>query len=141
MIREAIKDELYTLTERLKYRININDFEKCFIYELNNQLIGFIDFSVIYDRIELNYIWIDDNHRGKNYSSDLMNYMIDFAKKRSNIENITLEVSIKNSIAIHLYEKFGFSKVAIRSGYYNGIDGILMIRKFDIDEKNLYIGN
>ena len=28
-----------------------------------------------------------------------------------------------------LYEKYGFEKVGIRKGYYNGIDGILMFRK------------
>ena len=33
-----------------------------------------------------------------------------------------------NDSAIHLYEKYGFEKKAIRKGYYNGIDGILMER-------------
>ena len=43
-------------------------------------------------------------------------------------KSITLEVKIDNFPAIHLYEKYGFEKKAIRKGYYNGIDGILMER-------------
>ena len=40
----------------------------------------------------------------------------------------TLEVKINNYIAINLYQKYGYKKVAIRKGYYNGVDGILMER-------------
>ena len=38
----------------------------------------------------------------------------------------TLEVRVDNLIAISLYEKFGFEKVSIRKGYYDGVDGLLM---------------
>ena len=41
---------------------------------------------------------------------------------------ITLEVSKENKAAIELYKKFNFNEVAIRKGYYNGVDGILMER-------------
>ena len=47
--------------------------------------------------------------------------------------DITLEVRIDNFSAIHLYQKFGFKSVSIRKNYYNGIDGILMERKFEGD--------
>ena len=43
-----------------------------------------------------------------------------------NVKSITLEVKETNIKAIHLYEKFDFSKVAVRRKYYQGIDGILM---------------
>ena len=44
-------------------------------------------------------------------------------------KNITLEVKIDNTPAIKLYKKFDFEEVALRKGYYNGVDGILMERK------------
>ena len=44
-------------------------------------------------------------------------------------KSITLEVREDNLYAIKLYEKFGFIKKAIRKGYYQGIDGILMERE------------
>lgn len=43
-----------------------------------------------------------------------------------NVKSITLEVKETNIKAINLYEKFDFSKVAVRRKYYQGIDGILM---------------
>lgn len=132
MIRKITDNEI----EQLKkiYTISNNPFELCFVYEVDNKIIGFIDFSDIYDRIELNYIWIEKKYRGYHYSKKLMEYMICYAHNKSIIQNITLEVSTKNLMAINLYEKFNFEKVAIREKYYDGIDGILMIRKFDENE-------
>ena len=46
-------------------------------------------------------------------------------------KDITLEVKMDNFPAISLYEKNGFERKAIRKGYYNGIDGILMERKYN----------
>ena len=44
-------------------------------------------------------------------------------------KDITLEVKQTNEIAIKLYKKYSFKQVAIRKGYYNNIDGLLMERK------------
>ena len=52
----------------------------------------------------------------------------------NNITNITLEVATNNVIAKALYQQYNFVEVALRKQYYNGIDGILMIRKFDENE-------
>ena len=41
-------------------------------------------------------------------------------------KNITLEVKKDNIPAISLYKSVGFVEKAIRKGYYQGIDGILM---------------
>jgi len=54
--------------------------------------------------------------------------MIDIAKE-SKVINITLEVRVNNNAAIHLYEKFGFQKEAIRANYYQEEDGLLMLKK------------
>ena len=132
MIRKITDNEIEHLS--IIYAISNNPFELCFVCEKDNRIIGFIDFSDIYDRIELNYIWIDKNYRGNHYSIELIEYMIRYAHNKSITQNITLEVSIDNLVAINLYEKFGFKKAAIREKYYDGIDGILMIRKFDNNE-------
>ena len=42
---------------------------------------------------------------------------------------ITLEVSKENERALALYKKYGFKEVALRKGYYDGVDGILMEKK------------
>ncbi len=133
MIKEISNNEIKIINNLIDYKITNNSFEKCFKYELDNNIIGIIDFSDIYDRLELNYIWIKPNYRGKKYAKELMNYMIDYAKKKQ-IDNITLEVSINNEIALKLYQKYGFTKASTRKNYYYGIDAILMIRKFDKHE-------
>ena len=119
------------MNSKVHYVIKENKFERCFVYLLNEKIIGFIDFSDIYDRLELNYIWVDPSLRGKGYSNDLMSYMFDYCFSNNNINNITLEVAICNDTAINLYKKYGFKKVALRKNYYDGIDAILMIMEFD----------
>ena len=105
-----------------------NIFSKYFIYQENSNIIGYINYYDLYDRFELAFIEVKDDYRHKNYGSKLMEYLINIGKNH-NIENITLEVSEKNENAIKLYEKYGFEKVAIRKGYYDGVDGYLMERK------------
>lgn len=133
MIKEVTNNEIEFINKLIDYKITSNSFEKCFKYEINNEIIGIIDFSEIYDRLELNYIWINPIFRGKDYSKYLMNYMVSYAQN-NNIKNITLEVSVENKIALKLYQEYGFIKASIRENYYNGTDALLMIRKFDKNE-------
>lgn len=101
-----------------------NPYAKVLIYEDNNQIIGYLYYSEIYERIEINQIEIDLMHRNCGKGNKLLKKLTDSVEK-----NITLEVKINNYPAIRLYENNGFKKVAIRKNYYNGIDGILMERK------------
>ena len=64
-----------------------------------------------------------ESYQNKGIGTNLLDYLI---KKYPDIVNITLEVRCNNVKAIHLYEKMGFIKKAIRKGYYNGVDGILL---------------
>ena len=49
--------------------------------------------------------------------------------ENNKIEKVTLEVKKDNKNAILLYNSLGFKPVSIRKGYYNGIDGILMLKE------------
>lgn len=102
-----------------------NPFTKYYIYIKGNEIFGFINYDILYERAELIYIEVLEEKQDMGIGSILLEYMIEDCRKRE-IENITLEVNIENKKAIHLYEKFGFYKVAIRKAYYQGIDGILM---------------
>ena len=55
----------------------------------------------------------------------MLSEVIEKNKNRS----ITLEVNSTNVPALELYNKLGFEKVAIRKGYYNGVDAYLMRKK------------
>ena len=97
-----------------------NPFAKYLVYVCDNDVVGYLYYSDIYDRIEINQITVFENYRRKGYASKMMEYLI-----RKN-KSITLEVKCSNNSAINLYKKYGFKQVSIRKGYYNGIDGILM---------------
>lgn len=103
--------------------LETNPFGKYLFYIEDNEIIGYIYFSDIYDRAEINQIEVAISHRNCGKASKLLKEAIKLVDK-----NITLEVKKDNFPAIHLYKKYGFEEKAIRKGYYNGVDGILMER-------------
>ena len=130
MVIEVTKDNI----EEIKYSfINIkevmhelknNPFGKYLIYKEDNKIIGYLYYSDIYDRTEINQFEIETSHRNCGKGRILLTKMINIVDK-----SITLEVKKDNLPAIHLYKSAGFVEKAIRSGYYQGIDGILMERE------------
>lgn len=105
--------------------IKNNQFTNYFTYIVNNQPIAFINYYVMYERAELININVLDSFQNQKIASKLMEYMLEDCLN-SGVKSITLEVKETNSKAIHLYQKYGFNKISIRKGYYQGIDGILM---------------
>jgi len=117
---------IFTKENHIKNDFFNNIFRKYFIYLEKNNIIGFVNYDYIYDRFELVDIVIDKKYRVCGYGKILMEELIKRGKIL-NIKNITLEVDKSNDIAICLYEKVGFKKIAIRENYYkNGNDGYLM---------------
>lgn len=100
-----------------------NPFAKYLIYKEKEQVIGYLYYSDIYDRAEINQFEIEVSHRNCGKGKKLLNKMLEVVEK-----SITLEVKKDNLPAIHLYKSVGFVEKAIRKGYYQGIDGILMER-------------
>ena len=108
---------------------NLEDpFKKYIGYEIDNKIVSFLNYSLIYDRIEIEYIYTNPDYRNKNLATILINYLGDLGRY-NHCSNITLEVRCSNVNAISFYEKNGFKKVSIRQNYYNDEDGILMIRE------------
>ena len=107
---------------------NQNAFTKYFIYMEKSNIIGVVNYYDLYDRFELSYIEVIKEYRNKKIGSLLLEELIKIAEEKK-IKNITLEVNINNEYAIKLYKKYNFEVVAIRKGYYNGVDGYLMERK------------
>ena len=132
MIYEITKDNLSKLKESfinkeyIENEFKNNPYAKVLVLEENQEIIGFLYYSDIYERVEINQIEIKNIHRNCGKGDKLLKELIKTVEK-----DITLEVKEDNFPAIKLYNKNGFNKVAIRSGYYNGTDGILMQRKKD----------
>ena len=110
---------------KVKYDIENNIFTQYYTYKKDDEVVAFINYQIMYERAELIQISVLDNYQNQGIASALIEYMINDLKTNK-VESVTLEVKIINFKAIHVYEKFGFKKVGIRKGYYQGIDGILM---------------
>lgn len=102
-----------------------NPFSRRIEYIDNNKCIGYLEYSLIYDRIEIDNFMVLEEYRCKGIGTKLMAYLISIAINLR-VVNITLEVRISNEIARNLYKKFGFREVALRKFYYGNEDGILM---------------
>ena len=102
-----------------------NPFVRCVNYVIDDKVVGYLEYSLIYDRMEVNNIMVEVDYRNKVIGSKLMGYLISEAII-NRVVNITLEVRVSNEIARHMYKKFGFNEVALRKFYYGNEDGILM---------------
>lgn len=98
------------------------------VYLKDDKIIGYISYQIMYERAELNYIFVKEEERKKGIASKMLEYMLNNLKEE-NIEKIDLEVNSLNKKAINLYQKYGFKTVNIRKKYYNGIDGFLMLKE------------
>lgn len=118
-------DNSFISKEYISNELSNNPFGKVLVLKEDNEIIGYIYYSDIYERCEINQFEIDSIHRNCGKGDLLLKHLINLVQK-----DITLEVKEDNTPAIKVYEKNGFIKKAIREGYYNGVDGILMERKY-----------
>ena len=114
MIREVEISDSNPFKKRIEYYINVNP-------------VGYLEYSLIYDRMEIDNILVNEEYRGQGIGTKLMEYLVNLAIKNKVI-NITLEVRVSNKVARILYKKFDFREVALRKYYYGDEDGILMER-------------
>ena len=132
MIIEITKNNIEELEntffdkEELISEFDNNPFRKVLALKEENVIIGYIYYTDIYDRLEINQFEINKEYRNQGKGKYLIQYLIDKEKK-----DITLEVKQDNYSAIKVYEAKGFIQKAVRKGYYNGIDGLLMERKYE----------
>jgi len=112
------------MIKEIKVNNLVHPFRHIFVYQ-EEDVLGKIEIDIIYEKSELVDLFVNEAKRGEKIGTKLLNHAIEYAKNKG-CQNMTLEVKEDNIIAIHLYENLGFKQVAIREGYYKGIDGILM---------------
>lgn len=107
-----------------------NSFLRHIVYEKDGEVVGFYIISHILDVVEIFTIAVDKDFRAEGIGSILIEDIIK-RSEASDVNEIWLEVSTKNTAAINLYKKFGFVSQKIRKNYYQktGEDAYNMIRK------------
>lgn len=102
-----------------------NPFSKKIEYILDDKKVAYLEYCIIYDRMEVDNLFVLEEFRNRQIATKLMAYLVSIAID-NHVVNITLEVRISNDIARDLYKRFGFREVALRKNYYKNEDGILM---------------
>jgi len=111
--------------------IEANDIAHYFVYEINNEIIGYIGVRIYDNNAEIFNFLIKDSHRSQGYGLELFNYFINYLNEY-NIEKITLEVRKSNKQAMRFYLKQGFIHSHTRKNYYeNNEDAYLLIKEVE----------
>ncbi len=113
------------------FRLNFSPVSKCFVYEVDEEVVGFIIADIFDDRAEIIDIAVDVMYRNKKIGDKLLKHIIDICKNNK-CDNITLEVKIDNKPALKLYKNNEFKIISVRKKYYKdgNTDAYLMQRKF-----------
>ena len=106
-------EELYQFDHSLRFTLLID----------NDDVVGFLIYKDHDIAFDIYQVAIAKDYQGNGYASDLIKDL--FTK------DVVLEVSIENVAGIKLYESLGFTKYANLPGYYDGKDGVKMIRSFN----------
>ena len=131
MIRDINENDYEIISKYAKEIFDSNisfneEFNHKKVYIINDKIIGFIDYSIVYERAEINYIWVNSDYQRQGIATELLNNMFIGLK---DVVNVTLEVNEKNIKAINFYKKNGFKIVSKRQNYYkDGADAYLMMK-------------
>ena len=137
MIREITDNDRKKIYEIIKKEfknnyLKDNPFTKWYIYELNNEIVGFINIDIIYEKAEIEYIYVVEKWRKNKIATKLL----EKAEKElinKKVSTITLEVNVNNFSAIKFYEKNEYKKINIRKHYYGNDDAYLMLKELVVE--------
>lgn len=125
-----IEKECFTsLYNKQQYVYELEDNPCAYLYvlEIENEIVGYIDYWITFDSCQLTKIAVAKKHRRKGYASLLMDKMVEEAIAQA-CEAILLEVRVSNVSAQTFYEGYAFMEINRRKGYYSDTqeDAIVM---------------
>ena len=130
LIKVSDKDKYYELGSILNGNFNnlynfedtlSKDYNKIYVYEIDNKVIGFIHIMVSFDSADIVNIVIDDKYRNNGYGKELISYAI----KDNNLHELNLEVR-KSNKAVNFYLNNGFDIIREIPNYYHGENAYFM---------------
>jgi [ribosomal protein S18]-alanine N-acetyltransferase len=86
--------------------------------KVDNRLVGYANFYLIKDEVQVLNIAIAPESRKKGYATEILNQAIAFLVNRGGAD-FFLEVREGNAEAIKLYDRLGFKKIGRRRRYYS----------------------
>lgn len=131
-INAIVSLELQTLgtslgEDMLKNELN-NDLSYIYVYEDNNEILGYISFVFDGEISEVLNFCVAINHQGKGIGTKLLEYCLNYFKT-INAKTSILEVRESNIKAIGLYNKIGYKRISTRKNYYSNGENALVLEK------------
>lgn len=105
-----------------------NEIAYNYVLEHDGVILGYYGFWLMFDNIDITKVSIRKELQGKGLSKILMEDMFNRISN-SDINTITLEVRVSNTVAISLYEKYGFKKISVREKYYENVEDAYVMQK------------
>ena len=109
--------------ELIKQKINNDEF-LYWVYEINSEIVGYLAIQRNFKELHILGIGVKEIFRNQSIAKKLTIELIDYFEE-SKYEQILLEVRVSNSVAINMYESFGFKHYGIREKYYKNEDANL----------------
>ena len=120
-----------------------NVYSRMYVLKEGDYILGYVGAWVVIDEADVTKVTILPDLQNKGLGKYIFNFLIE-SLKEENVRQVNLEVRKSNSGAIHLYEKFGFKKIAVRKNYYgDGEDALIYVLVLDGGKQSekVYIGN
>ena len=105
-----------------------NALKHYFVAKIDDECVGYVGILVVENQAELLRIAVNKEHRQKGIGDKLLNFILNFLQK-SEILEIFLEVSEKNTNAIRFYEKNNFKHIYTRKNYYGEGNSALIMQR------------
>jgi len=123
-----IKNEAFGTNDTLDDVLKSINGSPYLIFVIDNKVVGFLNYLILVDRIEIVDLAVKEGYKRRKVATNLILELFKIYLGGDYI-NITLEVNVNNECALNLYKKLGFEIISTRKGYYNGIDGYVLLYK------------
>lgn len=109
------------------YEMNENQYAHYLVCEDETGIIGFCGIWLVIDAAQITNVAVVETARGRGLGEAMMLEAMRIARE-ADMDTMSLEVRVTNTVAQNLYRKLGFLDGGIRKGYYtdNGEDALVM---------------
>ncbi|WP_392450432.1 ribosomal protein S18-alanine N-acetyltransferase [Staphylococcus massiliensis] len=122
--RVSFNDSSWTI-DAFYHELEENNFAQYFVLEYDGEIIGYLGLWIVIDQAQITTVAIDTKYRGYGLGQLLLKYVMQYASYSCSV--MSLEVRVDNTVAQHVYQKFGFQYGGKRKNYYgNGEDAYVM---------------
>lgn len=98
------------------------------VAEAGGELVGYAGLDLGVDVADVMTVTLTPSARGRGLGHVLMRWLVHRAQS-AGAEYVMLEVRYDNAPALALYERWGFTPIARRPGYYAGVDALILRRR------------